>query len=571
MKCLTCQNENPNEHKFCSNCGKTLQKETNVSMDWLEETPVEPKQEETPVILPEPVTETAEKPKKKKRKVFMIAAAGILLAAGIGTGVFFLLDRVIFADTPLGEIPEEDVIQADIAEEDSQNEFLWEDEPDYDDYTENLIPPEDLIPQIIKQDLNIWAFSYEIPDTILRYQEMFPDSIVNNFNIIPTIHIDWDGSYEYYIETAFRAGGSNTPDIFMAEQMFVLKFTQGDLSRFTATYTDLGIQDVEEKITAAGIFDYAVNAGRNKDGEVVGLKFQSTGSCFIYRRSIALEVWGTDDPVFVGNKVAPGWDKFTEAAAEIKAAGYAMVYGDDDIWITAGESAVTPWIVDGMLNIDPVRLAYLDLIKTFYDNDYMIGMGQWTDGWFAGMAGITDPLVFGYLGPSWLVNYQISDNAIMGDSFGDWAVTTSPVTSTWGGTWLFAHTDLESDKRAAVAEILEWFTLDTSETGFQYLWANTTFPDLNNWQIIKDTPASQVVMAKSDGSVDILGGQDMFEYFLPAAINGSFNHWHEWDRFIGVTFQDYARMYYQGILTKDEALAEFKNEIFDRLAILPYN
>jgi hypothetical protein len=427
-----------------------------------------------------------------------------------------------------------------------------------------------------KEDLWVWSFTDEIPNAIARYQEMNPDSIVNNFNIVPTILTDWDGSYEQAIEAALIAG-NNPPDIFMAEQAFILKFSQGDFSSFAATYSELGIQNVERKIADAGLAQYAVNAGR-RNGEVVGLNFQETGSCFIYRRSIAREVFGTDDPAEIGMRVGPGWNMFMDAAAQVKAHGYAMVFGDEDIWQVARNGATQPWVVDGYLYIDPARLSYFDLAKQLYDNGYMIGGGAWNDGWFAGMAGTTEPAVFSYMGPAWLINYTMTSMAAGNPSDGDWAVTTSPVPWAWGGTWLFGHRDLQGEKRAAVAEILEWITLDISEDGFQQHWANDTlyagselFPHYaaayERGDITKDTVASSVVMARTDGSVPMLGGQNMFEYFIPAAANVRSDHWHEYDAIINWIFQDYCRYYYRGDLTKEEALDWFRADVYDRLGI----
>ena len=54
-----------------------------------------------------------------------------------------------------------------------------------------------------------------------------------------------------------------------------------------------------------------------------------------YRRSIAKDVWGTDDPKTVAEKIGAGtnsWDTFFSAAAELKAKGYGIVSGDGDIW-----------------------------------------------------------------------------------------------------------------------------------------------------------------------------------------------------------------------------------------------
>jgi hypothetical protein len=288
------------------------------------------------------------------------------------------------------------------------------------------------------------------------------------------------------------------------------------------------------------------------------MRFQETGSCLIYSRSIAIDTWGTDDPEQIKNITGPGWDKYLSAAADLKAKGYFITAGLGDVWQVARDGAAQGWIVNDSLVIDPVREAAFDLAKTMNDNGYWVGAGQWDDNWFAGMSGDT---IFGYLGPAWLINYVIAGNA--GDTYGDWAVTESPVPWTWGGTWVMGHKDINSaEKKAAVGQLIEWITLDTSETGFQYYFANGTLYDEPG---AKDAVASAVVMGKSDGTLEFLGGQDMFDYFIPAAASASAKNWTEYDRYINGWFQDQITQYYEGNKSKDPATEAFRQRVLDEL------
>ena len=62
-------------------------------------------------------------------------------------------------------------------------------------------------------------------------------------------------------------------------------------------------------------------------------------------------------------------------------------------------------------------------------------------------------------------------------------------------------------------QLIEWVTLDTSDEGLQYGWANG---NLYGDGGTKDCVGSGTVMAKSDGKLDFLGGQNMFDVFVPA-------------------------------------------------------
>ena len=342
-----------------------------------------------------------------------------------------------------------------------------------------------------KVTINLWSFTDEIPNMTQKYMETHPDA---NVEFKTTIIATTDGAYQPALDQALAGGGKDAPDIYAAEAAFVLKYTQGDASTYAANYADLGLDD--QMVKDAGIAQYSVDIG-SIDGQLKGLGYQATGGAFIYRRSLAKDVFGTDDPATIKNEVGPGWDKFFDAAAKLKAKGYGIVSGDGDIWHAIENSSDKGWIVDGKLHIDPKREQFLDLSKKLKDNGYHNDTQDWQEGWFADMSGTGTKPVFGFFGPAWLINYVMKDN--VKDTIGDWAVTEPPTGFFWGGTWLIANKDVTKNnaKKQAVADFVKWVTLDTSETGLQYYWANGTMKD--GEQGTKDSVASSVVMSKSNG------------------------------------------------------------------------
>lgn len=333
-----------------------------------------------------------------------------------------------------------------------------------------------------KTTLNVWSFTDEVPKMIEKYLAMNPD-FAAQYEIKTTIIATTDGAYQPALDQALAGGGADAPDIFTAESAFVLKYSQGDASQYAAAYKDLGI-DVNAKIKEADIAQYTVDIGSNKNGDVVGLGYQATGGAFIYRRSIAKDVWGTDEPAEISKKIGPGWDKFMAAAADLKAKGYGIVSGDGDPWHAVENSSDKAWVVDGKLTIDPKREAFLDLSMQLKENDYHNDTQDWQDAWFADMKDAGAKKVLGYFGPAWMINYVIAGNS--GDTFGDWAVCEPPVGFFWGGTWVFGSQS--SPNKEAVGKIIEWITLDTTEQGLQYMWANGT---LNGEGGTKDAVASE--------------------------------------------------------------------------------
>ena len=410
--------------------------------------------------------------------------------------------------------------------------------------------------------INLWAFTDEVPGMVEKFLEMNPDF---GYEINTTIIATTEGAYQPALDQALSAGGKDAPDIYCAEAAFILKYSQGDASNYAAAYSDLGI-DVTNKIKEADIAQYSVDIGTNGSGQVVALGYQATGGAFIYRRSIAKDVWGTDDPAVIAEKIGPGWDKFYDAAADLKAKGYGIVSGDGDIWHAVENSSDKGWIVDGALNIDSKREAFLDLSMSLMQNDYHNDTQDWQDAWFADMKGQGSKEIFGYFGPAWLINYTLGANCggtTVGEgTYGDWAICEPPIGFFWGGTWILANKD--TSKKEAVAKIIEWITLDYSETGLQYMWANGT---LNGEGGTKDSVASGTVMSKSNGELDFLGGQNMFDVFVPANQFANGTNLTQYDETINTYWRDQVREYTAGNKSREQAIIDFKQQVADNLAV----
>lgn len=410
--------------------------------------------------------------------------------------------------------------------------------------------------------INLWSFTDEVPRMLEKYKELHPDF---DYEIKTTIIATTDGAYQPALDQALVGGGNNAPDIFCAESAFVLKYTQGDISQYAAPYKDLGI-DVDSLLKEADIAQYTIDIGSNKSGQLVGLGYQATGGAFIYRRSIAKAVWGTDDPAVIKTKIGPGWDRFFSAAADLKAKGYGIVSGDGDIWHAIEGSSEKGWIVDDKLYIDPTREEFLDYSLRLKNNGYHNDTRDWTDAWFADMKDANPQKIFGFFGPAWLINYVMAGNSggtAPGEgTYGDWAVCEPPVGFFWGGTWILANKN--SKVKDAVGDIIEWITLDSSRTGLQYYWANGTLEGPGG---TKDTVASGTVMKMSDGTLPFLGGQNMFEVFVPAGQFATGRNKTQYDETINIYWRDQVRAYTGGNKSRAEAIADFKQMVVDNLDI----
>ena len=405
--------------------------------------------------------------------------------------------------------------------------------------------------------INLWAATDEVPQMVEMYMSLNP-SFASTYTVVCTVIPTYDGQYTIALDQALEDGGVSAPDIYAVEAEFVIKYTQGSKESYAATYEDLGI-DVDTKIPAAEIAQYTVDIGTNSDGEVVGLGYKSTGGAFIYRRSVAIEVFGTDDPEEIAEIIGGGtgsWDDFWEAADACANKGVAIVSSNNDLW-QAVKGSTDSWIKNGSLNTDSGRYEFFDMAYDLTDYGWSNSTTTWTEGWYADMNDTGSKPVLGYFGPAWMINYVIADNS--GDTYGDWAVCASPVGFFWGGTWLLANKD--TDQPAGVAELIDWITLDTSTSGLQYLWANGLLYD----GMKKDSVASEAVMAMSDGTLDFLDGQNMFPVFIEANKFATSDVLSEYDEAIDLYFTDAAEEYsspsgyYYG--DKDAAIYAFEDDV----------
>ena len=88
------------------------------------------------------------------------------------------------------------------------------------------------------------------------------------------------------------------------------------------------------------------------DGVQKGTTWQATPGLFAYRRSIAEDVLGTDDPTEVQAALSD-WDKFNDVAEKAAAKGYKMLSGYDDSYRTFSNNVSAGWVDGTTVKVDP--------------------------------------------------------------------------------------------------------------------------------------------------------------------------------------------------------------------------
>ncbi|NLJ08946.1 MAG: carbohydrate ABC transporter substrate-binding protein [Treponema sp.] len=340
------------------------------------------------------------------------------------------------------------------------------------------------------------------------------------------------------------ASGQGAPDVFALEAAFVRKYIESGLL--------LDLTDVANEVKSK-MFGYPIEVG-TYNGKVYGLSWQVTPGAMFYRRSLAKKYLGTDDPAEV-QKYFTDLNKFLETAAVLKdkSKGTCVVVSSTgDMFMPYKGARKQPWVVDGKLVIDPAMETYMDMAKVLKDKGYEGRVGQWSEGWFAGMKGDLknekgQPIeVFSYFLPTWGLHYVLKTNAPA--TSGDWAMIQGPAGYFWGGTWLAAYKGTKSPNLAK--EFIKY--LATSDD-FLTKWAKDTGDMVSNKNVVN--------AIKDTYSEPFLGGQNHYAAFanMVSTIDGKLIQ--GTDQAIEALFNEAVTAYVNGEKTKDEALAAFKEQV----------
>jgi multiple sugar transport system substrate-binding protein len=376
-----------------------------------------------------------------------------------------------------------------------------------------------------KTVLNVWSFTNEINTMAIAFEGLNPDVDVV-YTMIPMTA----GEYQTKLKAAL--GTADAPDVIALEAAFVKEYVEAD---FLADLGDLMVYAEE-----AETYPFVTDVGTH-DGVIKAYAYQATPGAVFYRRSLALEYFGTDDPVEVQALMAD-LDKFVEMAAVVKEKSDGntyMVGSSGDFQNPFFANREQPWIVDETLIVDPMVEKYIEIAKMFRDEGYEAQAQQWQEGWFAGM---NDSLVdaegnakqvFSYFLPTWGLPYVLAPNAASADgatdTSGDWGVVTGPLPYQWGGTWLGVMA--ESPNLELAKEFVRFATLDQENltnwaTGVytnEYLAAIDPEVPEDQKQAPGDFVSSQVVVENIVDSFDdsdlsaFLAGQNSYAGFAVAA------------------------------------------------------
>ena len=409
--------------------------------------------------------------------------------------------------------------------------------------------------------INIYCWNDEFRNRVEavypEVQETSKDGTVTTLKDGAEIH--WiinpnqDGVYQNKLDEALLkqadVAADDKVDIFLTEVDYVTKYTDADAD-VAMPLTDLGI---DPDTDLADQYAFTKVTASDVNGVQRGSTWQCCPGLLVYRRDIANDVFGTDDPEVIGEKVKD-WDVMEQTAAELKAKGYYTFASYADTFRLYGNNIDEPWVSPGetVIKVDQKIMDWVDDSKAWLDAGYLneTVKGQWNDDWNKAMS--SESKVFAFLFPAWGIDFTLSPNWDGGD--GVWAVTNPPQEYNWGGSYVHACTGTDNPQH--VKDIILAVTADKDNL----LKISSEYTDFTNTQSgMKEAAADD-----ENFSSDFLGGQNAFTYFAPVAEKINMAPLSSYDQGCVELIQNSFSDYLQGQIDYDKAKSNFETAIRER-------
>ena len=366
------------------------------------------------------------------------------------------------------------------------------------------------------------------------------------------INPNQDGVYQQKLDEALLnqadAAADDKIDIFLSETDYVNKYTDADAD-VAMPLADLGIDpatDLKDQ------YEFTKTTASDMNGVQRGSTWQCCPGLLVYRRDIAMDVFGTDDPEAIGEKVKD-WDTMKATAEELKAKGYYTFASYADTFRLYGNSIGDSWVKQGetVINVDQKIMDWISDSKEWLDAGYLdkTVKGQWNDDWNKSMGSASK--VFAFLLPAWGIDFVLKPNWD-GDA-GAWAVTNPPQEYNWGGSYVHACTGTDNPEH--VKDII--LAVTASEDNL--LKISRDYSDFTN-----TTVGMQKAAGDDTFSSEFLGGQNPFVYFAPVAENIKIAPLSAYDQGCVELIQNAFSDYFQGLVEYDKAKTNFETAIKER-------
>lgn len=401
---------------------------------------------------------------------------------------------------------------------------------------------------------NIAVWNEEFQSRFKDYFEkagLIPEGVKVNWFVTPNLYSAYQNKLDEMLLKQNKVSQDEKIDMFMVEADYALKYVDTPYTLDVKKVIGLTDEDLSKQ------YKYTKDIMTDSKGVLKGVSWQACPGGFIYRRSIAKAVLGTDDPAEV-QKALKDWNSFNSVAVKAKAKGYFMLSGYDDAFRVFADNIKTPFVKDNKINIDVNMKNWIWQTKTFTENGYNNKANLWSTESFKGAA--KDGKVFGYFGPAWFIDFclapatlddQTAEKKLGNGSYGDWAFCKGPQGFSWGGTWICAAAG--SDNIKLIHDVM--YTL-TCNKDVMIKIAEEMGDFTNNEDAME-------VVAKSSYQNPFLGGQNHVALFLDSAKSISKSNSTPYDQGITESLYHSFADYFSGEIDEATAWNNFYTSVLE--------
>ena len=266
----------------------------------------------------------------------------------------------------------------------------------------------DWVDESLSGEMEYWTWDNAAPYYAEAFTKHYPNVVVT-VNVLP--------DYWTKVKQAL-ASGAKIPDAAMVESGFYQEVAN------SPAFEDLEAEPYNAGAVRGNYLEFWWDNGIGEDGVLRVVPNAPGMAASFYRRDIANELLGTDDPDAVGEAISD-WDKVYELGIKLRDLTdgtkfiVAEAYSVNNLMIL--QSGKT-FVMDNQLNLEFLRPCWEMALK-FRQEGLDCKYGEWTP---EGAAMMKNGEVFMYQSGSWFESYCIIPSCGT-DTDGLWGVTTMPV------------------------------------------------------------------------------------------------------------------------------------------------
>ncbi len=370
------------------------------------------------------------------------------------------------------------------------------------------------------------------------------------------VEITWinDEVVGYQANVENRLENGESIDIFVGSDEMCAHFSNNSN---VAALTELGIDDQD----LAQQYPYTRLLGSDQNGVQKGSAMNAEPGILLYRADYAEQYLGVTNQQEM-QRILSSWDTFITTAKTIdeRSEGKVKMLSDSsEIWRSIDAAMTGHWLSEGRLSVSDATLTHwLEYMDELDASNALSGIKPFDDDW---SEAVNDGVFCFYAAP-WLAKSTSSENADIttifslakrgGKSFGKFKAASAPNGFVYGGSWLYSS--VNSQNKEIAGEIIRAFTCDGE---FMRLLALGNMEYVNNAAVIG-------ALAEQNISNPLFDGLDAFSVYISAAQSLELTSPSIYDSAVSKLLYNQAKSYSQGKVSADEAIYNFKNNVWKK-------